>query len=416
MDVARSSALRHKPMRRATYLAAGVVAIALITLGLSRLRPAAPAVDRAALQIDTVKRGSLRREVSGFGTFVPEDVRWISATTQGRVERFVLHPGAPVVAGSIILELSNPQLDLELQDAQLRVQAAEAALENLRVQMQNESLQQKAAAAAIRADYTKAKMQAEMNEALAHERLVSELQRRQSKLDSEQLAVRDEIAQQQLATAADSIKARLAVQQSEVAQARAVLRLKSQQHDELKVRAGLDGILQLVPVETGQQVAPGTNLARVANPARLKAEVKIGQTQARDVQIGQRAEIDTGNGMVGGVVARIDPSVQNGTITVDVALTGELPRGAVPDLAINGTIELERMADVLYISRPAFGQDEGTIALFKLQPNGSAMRVPVKLGRSSVNAVEILSGLNAGDQVVLSDMSAWNSIDRVRLQ
>ena len=416
MDIARPSNRRHKRIRRAIYAIIGLALVGLITLGLSRLQPAAPSVERATVWIDTVKRGPLLREVRGLGTLVPEDIRWIPATTQGRVERILLHPGTSVKAESVILELKNPQLDQELQDAQLKVQAAEASLQNLRVQTQNDYLQQKATGASISGDYSKAKVQAEMNAALAREQLISELTLRQSTVDAEQLAIRHEISQQLLASYADSIKARLAVQQSEVDQARAVLRLKTQQRDELQVRAGLEGMLQIVPVDLGQQVAPGTNLARVANPRRLKAEVKIAETQAKDIQIGQKAHIDTRNGIVDGLVARIDPSVQNGTITVDVALTGDLPKGAVPDLSVDGTIELERMADVLYVGRPAFGQERSTVGLFKLQPGGGATRAQVKLGRSSVNAVEIVSGLNVGDQVVLSDMSAWDAFDRVRLQ
>jgi HlyD family secretion protein len=416
MDIARPSNRRHKRIRRAIYAIIGLALVGLITLGLSRLKPAAPSVERATVWIDTVKRGPLLREVRGLGTLVPEDIRWIPATTQGRVERILLHPGTSVKAESVILELSNPQLDQELQDAELKVQAAEASLQNLRVQTQNDYLQQKATGASISGDYNKAKVQAEMNAALAREQLISELTLRQSTVDAEQLAIRHEIAQQLLASYADSIKARLAVQQSEVDQARAIERLKTLQRDELQVRAGLEGMLQVVPVDVGQQVAPGTNLARVANPRRLKAEVKIAETQAKDIQIGQKAHIDTRNGIVDGVVARIDPSVQNGTITVDVALTGDLPKGAVPDLSVDGTVELERMADVLYVGRPAFGQEHSTVGLFKLQPGGGATRAQVKLGRSSVNAVEIISGLNVGDQVVLSDMSAWDAFDRVRLQ
>jgi HlyD family secretion protein len=259
-------------------------------------------------------------------------------------------------------------------------------------------------------------MQAEMNEALATKQLVSALALRQSKMDAEQLAIRDDIAHQQLASYEESIKARLAVQQSQVDQARAILGLKRRQRDDLKVRAGLDGILQRVPVEVGQQVAPGTNLARVANPGRLKAEIKIAETQAKDVQIGQKVTIDTRNGLVPGIVTRIDPSVQNGTITVDAGLVGDLPRGAVPDLSVDGTIELEKMLDVVYVGRPAFGQEQSTVGLFKVQPDGTATRVQVKIGRISVNAVEILSGLNVGDEVVLSDMSTWDAFDRVRLQ
>jgi len=416
VDIARPSNRRQKRIRRAIYTLVGLAVVGLITLGLSRLKPAAPSVERATVWIDTVKRGPLLLEVRGLGTLVPEDIRWIPATTQGRVERILLHPGTAVKAESVILELSNPQLDQELQDAELKVQAAEASLQNLRVQTQNDYLLQKATGASISGDYSKAKVQAEMNAALAREQLISELTLRQSTVDAEQLAIRHEIAQQLLASYADSIKARLAVQQSEVDQARAILRLKTQQRDELQVRAGLEGMLQVVPVDVGQQVAPGTNLARVANPRRLKAEVKIAETQAKDIQIGQKAHIDTRNGIVEGLVARIDPSVQNGTITVDVALTGDLPKGAVPDGSVDGTIELERMADALYVGRPAFGQEQSTVGLFKLQPGGGATRAQVKLGRSSVNAVEIISGLNVGDQVVLSDMSAWDAFDRVRLQ
>jgi HlyD family secretion protein len=303
-----------------------------------------------------------------------------------------------------------------VQDAALKVQAAEASLANLRVQVQNELLQQKAASATIDADYNKARMQAEMNRALAKDQLVSDLVLKQSELDAEQLKVRQGIAAEQLASRAESSRAQLAVQQSMVDQARAYLQLKEQQRDELKVRAGLEGMLQLVTVDVGQQVAPGTNLARVANPGRLKAEVKIAETQAKDIQIGQRASIDTRNGIVDGRVTRIDPSVQNGTRTVDVSLDGELPKGAVPDLSVDGTIELERLPDVLYMGRPAFGQEASTIGIFKVDPDGvTATRVGVKLGRMSVNTVEVVEGLKVGDKVILSDMSAWDGVDRIRL-
>ena len=416
MDIALPSSIPQKRLRRSLYAIMGLTIVGGITLGLSRLTPAAPGVERATVWIETAKRGPLLREVRGLGTLVPEDIRWIPATTQGRVERIVLRPGEAVRADSVILELTNPQLDQELQEATLKVQAAEASLRNLRVQAEHEYLQQKAAAAHIAAEYHKAKMQADMNEALSKNQLVSALVLRQSQVDAEQLATRDALAQQQLAGYDGSIKARLAVQQSEVDQARALERLKHRQQNELHVRAGLDGILQVVPVDVGQQVAPGTNLARVANPRRLKAAVRIAETQAKDIQVGQTAAVDTRNGIVGGLVARIDPSVRNGTITVDVALTGALPKGAVPDLSVDGTIELERLADVIYVGRPAFGQEQTTVGLFKLQRDGTATRVPVRLGRSSVNAVEILSGLSVGDEVVLSDMSAWDAFDRVRLQ
>jgi HlyD family secretion protein len=416
MDIPRPSNARRKKIRTAVLASFALFVLVLAGVGVSRLKPAAPGVDRATIWIDTVKRGPMVREVRGLGTLVPEDIRWIPATTQGRVEQIVLRPGTAVAAETIILELTNPQLEQELVEARLKVQAAEATLQNLRVQTQNEYLQQKASAASIGAEFNKAKMQAEMNEALAKEKLVSALTLRQSKTDAEQLAIRDEIAKQQLATFEESVQARMAVQQSELDQARALMQLKQRQREELHVRAGLAGTLQLVPVEVGQQVAPGTNLARVANPSRLKAEVKIAETQAKDIQIGQRAKIDTRNGIVDGLVARIDPSVQNGTRTVDVTLLGNLPNGAVPDLSIDGTIELERLPEVLFVGRPAFGQDQSTVGLFKLEHDGSADRIQVKLGRSSVNTIEILSGLAAGDQVILSDMSAWDSYDRVRLQ
>jgi HlyD family secretion protein len=417
MDIARPSNARQKQLKRAGYAAIGLVIVAGVSVGLSRLRPAAPTVDAATLWPDTVKRGPMVRQVRGLGTLVPEDIRWIPATSQGRVERILLRPGTAVKADNVILELSNPQLEQEAQDAELKVQSAEAFMANLRVQMQNDLLQQKAASAGIEADYNKARMQFEMNEALAKDQLVSELILRQSKLDAEQLAVRRDIAQEQLASRAEASRAQLAVQQSAVDQARAVLQLKKREHDDLKVRAGLDGMLQLVPVDVGQQVAPGTNLARVANPARLKAEIKVAETQAKDVQIGQAAQVDTRNGIVNGRVIRIDPSVQNGTRTVDVSLDGELPKGAVPDLSVDGTIELERLANVLFMGRPAFGQDQSTVGIFKVDPDGAeASRVQVTLGKSSVNTVEIVSGLQAGDKVILSDMSAWDAFERVRLK
>jgi HlyD family secretion protein len=417
MDIARPSNARQKQLKRAGYIAIGLLIVAGISVGLSRLRPAAPSVDAATLWPDTVKRGPMVRQVRGLGTLVPEDIRWIPATSQGRVERILLRPGTPVKAGNVILELSNPQLDQETQDAELKVQSAEASLANLRVQVQNDLLQQKAAAAGIEADYNKARMQAEMNEALAKDQLVSELILRQSKMDAEQLAIRRDIAQEQLASRAEASRAQLAVQQSAVDQARAVLQLKRRERDELNVRAGLDGMLQLVPVDVGQQVAPGTNLARVANPARLKAEIKVAETQAKDIQIGQVAQVDTRTGIVNGRVIRIDPSVQNGTRTVDVSLEGELPKGAVPDMSVDGTIELERLANVLYMGRPAFGQEQSTVGIFKVDATGAeASRVQVTLGKSSVNTVEVVAGLQAGDKVILSDMSAWDAFDRVRLK
>jgi HlyD family secretion protein len=356
------------------------------------------------------------REVRGSGSLVPEDIRWIPATTQGRVERILLQPGTAVHPDSVILQLINPQLDQELVDAQLKVKAAEAALKSLEVQTRNEYLQQQAIAANVSAEYTKAKMTAEMNQALAKGQLVSVLTLRQSEADANQLALRSTIADQQRDAYQEVIEAQLAVQHAVVDQTRAMMRLKQQQRDELNVRAGLDGILQIVSVDVGQQVAAGTNLARVANPTRLKAEIKIEETQAKDVQIGQHATIDTHNGVLEGRVSRLDPSVQNGTRTVDLALLDALPNGAVPDLSVDGTIQLERLGDVVQVGLPALAQQQGTLGLFRLQQDGTALRVSVKLGRSSVNAIEVVSGLRVGDQVILSDMSAWGDFDRVRVQ
>ncbi len=417
MDIARPSNVRKKRIRRAIYAFVGLVAVVLVSVGLSKLKPAAPTVERAVVWPDTVKRGPMVRQVRGLGTLTPEDIRWIPATTQGRVEKIILRPGTVVKADNVILELSNPQLEQQLQDAELKLAAAQAGLENLKVVLQNDLLQTQATAAQIEADYNKAKMQAQMNEALAKDQLVSELVLKQSNIEADQLGVRNRIAKEQLESKAGSMRAQLAVQQSAVDQARAVLQLTRQQRDELKVRAGLEGVLQVVPVEVGQQVAPGTNLARVANPSRLKAEIKIAETQAKDIQLGQKAEVDTRNGVMEGRVARIDPSVQNGTRTVDVTLIGDLPRGAVPDLSVDGTIELERLNDVLYMGRPAFGQEQSVVGLFRVTPDGTgADRVQVKLGKSSVNTVEVLSGLKVGEQVILSDMSAYDAYDRIRLR
>jgi len=417
MDIARPSNAKKKRIKQAIYAGVGLLAVVLVSVGLSRLKPAAPTVERAVVWPAKVERGPMVRQVRGLGTLTPEDIRWIPATTQGRVEKIILRPGTQVKSGDVILELTNPQLEQQLQDAQLKLGAAEAGLANIRVQLNNDLLAQRAASASIESDYNKAKMQAQMNEALAKDQLVSNLVLEQSRVDATSLGVRNQISKDQLDSKAASMKAQMDVQQSLVDKARAFLRLTQQQRDELKVRAGLDGMLQLVPVEVGQQVAPGTNLARVANPSRLKAEIKIAETQAKDIQLGQKAEVDTRNGIVEGRVARIDPSVQNGTRTVDVTLTGALPKGAVPDLSVDGTIELERLNDVLFMGRPAFGQDQSVVGLFKIGEDGvNAERVQVKLGRSSVNTIEVLSGLKVGDQVILSDMSAYDAYDRIRLK
>jgi HlyD family secretion protein len=407
-------------MRQIAFAAVAIIVVSVVSYVLANLEPAAPVVEGGTVWEDTVKRGPMVRDVRGLGTLVPEDIRWIPATTQGRVERILLRPGTPVKPDSVILELSNPQLEQELVNAELQLQSAEASLANLRVQVQNDLLNQRATAASIEADFKRAEMQVQMNEALAKDQLISQLQLRQSQLDAQQLAVRNKIAQEQLASRADSARAQLAVQQAAVDQARAVVELRRRERDELRVRAGIDGVLQMIPVEIaeGARVAPGANLARVANPSRLKAEIKVAETQARDIQVGQRAEIDTRiSPFIPGRVVRIDPSVQNGTRTVDVSLDGELPRGAVPDMSVDGKVILEKLDDVVYVGRPAFGADQAVVTLFKKDPEGtSATRVQVRLGRTSVNTVEVVEGLSVGDKVILSDMSAWDAFDRVRLR
>ena len=417
MDIARPSNARQKRIRQVLYVTIGLAAVGLITLGLSRLKPAAPTVDMAVVWPDTVKRGPMVRQVRGLGTLVPEDIRWIPATTQGRVESITLRPGTRVTPDSVILELTNPQVTQAAGDADLQLKAEEANLSNLKVQLQNDYLQQKASAQTIESDYAQAKMQLDMNEALAKDKLVSDLVLRQSKVRADELNSRREIEQTRLKATQDTMQARLSVQQSKVDQMRALVALRHRELNELKVRAGFAGMLQLVPVERGQQVGPGTNLARVADPSRLKAELKIAETQAKDIQIGQSAEIDTRNGTVKGKVIRIDPSVINGTRTVDVSLDGDLPKGAVPDLSVDGTIELERLPDVLFMGRPAFGQEQTMVTLFKIDSDGTyANRTQVKLGVSSVNTVEVLSGLRVGDRVILSDMSQYDAYDRVKLK
>jgi HlyD family secretion protein len=416
VDIARTRP-RSARLRRPLLAAVAVAVVAGVTVGVARLRPAAPTVEAASLWPDTVKRGELVRQVRGLGTLVPEDLRWVAAPSAGRVDRIVVRPGTAVTPETIVLELSNPQLEQEAQEARLKLQAAEAALANLRIQLQSDTLQQRANVAAIENEFQKARMQAEMNAALAERKLVSELVRKQSQLDAEQLAIRRQIANEQLAARGDGGTAQIAVQQSAVDQARAMASLKARQLEDLRVRAGIAGVLQTVAVDVGQQVAPGTSLARVANPGRLKAEIKIAETQAKDVLVGQPASIDTRNGVVSGRVTRIDPSVQNGTRTVDVSLEGPLPKGAVPDLSVDGTIELDRLNNVLFVGRPAFGQEHSQASLFKVEADGMhASRVSVMFGRSSVNAIEVLEGLAEGDRVILSDMSAWDGVDRIRMR
>lgn len=420
MDIQRpASVARQKKMRRILLAAVGVIVIGVVSVVLARLKPAAPTVERATVWVDTVKRGSMLRQVRGLGTLVPVDEarRLIPAATQGRVERILIRPGVEVTPDTIVLELSDPQLQQQLSEAEQQLRGAEADYNSLEARLQNDRLTQRSAAAAVEADYRAAQLQKEVDENLAKDGLVSSLQLKTSTVRADSLATRNKIAQDSISVAEQNIKAQLMAQQARIDQLRSLFTLRRSQVDQLKVRAGMIGVLEQVTVNVGQQVSPGTNLARVADPTRLKAELRIAETQARDLTIGQKAQVDTRNGIIEGTVIRIDPAAQQGTVSVDIQLIGELPRGARPDLSVDGTIELERLDNVLYVGRPAFGQEQSTVGLFKVDATtGEASRAQVQLGRSSVNTIEVLGGLAEGDQVVLSDMSAWDQFDRIRLR
>jgi HlyD family secretion protein len=415
MDIQRDT---RKPRRRRIVMAAaGALALLVVTLGLRRLKPAAPTVDRATLWIDVAKRGEMLRQVRGTGTLVPEVIRWIPAATEGRVEKILVLPGTAVKADTVILELSNSDVSLASQDSALQLKSAEADFISQKVKIEGQRLDEEASLATIESEYNQASREREMNEKLFADGLVSHLVLENSRGKVTELAKRLEIEKKRVAMSDESVGAQLASQKTAVEKVQALSAVRHDQAAQLKVRAGIDGILQQVPVEVGQRVAPGATLAKVAQPDRLKAELKIAETQAKDILAGQPAEIDTRNGVVAGVVSRIDPAVLNGTVTVDVAIRGALPKGARPDLSVDGTIQLEKLDNVLSIGRPAFGQEQSTVGMFVLEPNGKfASRVPVRLGRGSVNAVEVLDGLKAGDQAILSDMSRWDGFNRVRLE
>lgn len=420
MDIQRpASVARKKKLKQMAFAIAGLLVVGLVSVVLARLKPAAPTVERATVWVDTVKRGAMLRQVRGLGTLVPVDEarRWIPASTQGRVERIVLRPGATVTPDTVVLELTDPEARQLLDDAEQQFLAAEADLMSLEAQLQTERLTQRSTAATVEADYHQAQLEKEVNEDLAKDGLVSSLVLKQSTVRAESLATRNSLEQDRVKVTEANIRARLKAQQARIDQLRSLVALRRDNVERLRVRAGMNGVLEQVPVDVGQQVAPGTNLARVADPTRLKAELRIAETQARDLTIGQIAQVDTRNGVIPGKVVRIDPAAQNGTVTVDVELEGALPRGARPDLSVDGTVELERLDNVLYVGRPAFGQEQSTVGLFKLDPEtGEASRVQVQLGRSSVNTIEVMSGLAEGDSVVLSDMSAWDQFDRIRLR
>jgi len=417
MDISRPDLKLKKRRRQYLYAGIGIVALVGIAFGLSAIEPAAPKVSRAQVWVDAVKRGEMKREVRGPGTLVPKEVRWIAAETAARVDRFVVKPGATVTADTVIMELSNPEVMDQLLAARSEVTAAEADHAALRMNLESQVLDQRANMAGIEADYESARLQAEAEAELNQKGIISDINFRRSELTAERLKVRLDIEQERIAKFKDTMAAQLAAGRARIEQLRNTLALRERQADSLKLKAGIDGVLQQVPVEVGQQVAPGTNLARVARPDVLIAELRVAETQAKDVVIGQKVAVDTRNGIVEGLVARIDPAVLNGTVQVDVDLVGALPAGARPDLSIDGTIEIERLADVLYVGRPAYGQPESDTTLFRLDAkSGIATRVPVKLGRASVTVIEVSRGLAEGDQVVLSDTAQWDKYDRLKLQ
>jgi len=392
-----------------------LIVAAGVTLGLSRMKPAAPSVDRATVWIDTVKRGEMLRQVRGIGTLVPEEVRWIPATSEGIIEERRARPGDVAKPDTIILVMSNPDVRQRSTDAELQLKGAEADLANLEATLENDLINQQAQQMSAESEYNKAKLDYEANKELAQDGLIADIILKKSQVTAQELSSKNEMEKKKVESNSKSAAARIGAQQAKVEQLRVAYELRKKQLDELNVRAGVAGVVQQVPVEPGQRVAPGTILAKVAEPGRLKAELQIPETQVKDVAVGQPASIDTRSGIIPGQVIRIDPAAVNGTVKVDVQLNGEYPKGTRPDLSVDGTIDIERLADVLYVGRPAYGQAESTVGIFRLMPNGEANRVQVKLGRSSVNQIEIVEGLRETDQVILSDMSAWDSYDRVRL-
>ncbi len=419
MDIARPEFKTQKRRRQTMIAIAVVVGVAAVSFGVSRLKPAAPTVERGTVWTDTVKRGNMLRQVRGTGSLVPsqEAVRQIPAETEATVVRILMLPGSQVKAGTILLEMSNPQTEQAAVDADLQLKAAEAEYQSLRVKLESDLMSQKAAAATVHADDATAQRQAQTDKSLYDLGVISGLAYKSSKEKADELTTRNNLTTEMLTANERAIQSQMAQQQAKVDQMRTLAQLKQKQLDALKVRAGIDGILVDLPLQVGQHVLPGTMLAKVVEPDHLMATVKIAETQARDVQIGEPASVDTHNGVIAGTVMRVDPAVQNGTVTVDVKLTGELPKGARPDLSVDGTIDLERMDNVLYVGRPAFGQENSTISLFKLSPDSqTAQRVPVKVGRASVNSIQVIEGLHEGDTVILSDMSRWDNTDRVRLE
>lgn len=422
MDVPVSPEIRlRRKRRRWLSVGAAIVGFALALLEWSWLRPAAPVVEKSSIWMDTVKRGTMLRQARGNGTLVPEDIRWIPTINAGRVEQILILPGTRVTADSILVVLSNPEVDQAVFDVEWQLKGAEAELAKLHVQLNTDKLTEMKAVASAEADYSGAKLEFEVENELAKAGLAAAVTLKKARTKAEELARLMEIERERLSAFADSSKASLQVQDAKIAQLRAQLDLKRRQQTALKIRAGMDGVLQRLgdpanPLQLGQQLAAGAAVARVANMTKLKAAIRIAESQARDIQLDQPAEIDTRNGVITGHVVRVDPAVENGTVAVDVAFDAPLPRSARPDQSVDGTIQLERLDNVMYVGRPVQGQSDVQIGLFKVVDKGrAAVRVPVKLGRSSVSTIEIIGGLQLGDQIILSDMSQWDAHDRLRL-
>ena len=417
MDIARPEL---KQLRQRRRILIGVISAALLSaaaIAVARLEPAAPQVDRQSVWIDTVKRGDLLREVRGPGQLVPKEIRWISADAASRVERVLVRPGAKVDADTLILELRNPEIDDQMLSARAAFEAAKADLQARKIQLQSQILDQKANFASVQADHEGAKLQAEAEAELNQRGIVSSLQYRQTQLRADQLAVRLDIERQRIDMLGTNLDAQMSAERARLDQLQSTYELRKRQAEALHVRAGMSGIVQIIAVEEGQQVIPGANLARVARPDVLRAELRVPETQAKDVKLDQIVRVDTRNGIVPGRVVRIDPAVLNGTVQVDVDLEGALPPGARPDLSVDGTIEIEKLSNVMFVGRPAFGQAETTTTLFRLEPDGDgARRVPVELGRASVSLIEIARGLEPGDRVILSDTTSYDQHDRLRLR
>ncbi len=416
MDIQRKDAGRKRLIRRVIYVAVLIVAIGAIGVGLGKLKPAAPTVERGTVWMDTVKRGPMVRNCRGLGTLVAEDILIIPAETDGRVAKRLMLPGVNVKADTPIMVLTNPDLEVAMNDFEWQVKQAKANYEDLRVRLLSQQIDQRSLVTKTGSEFNQAKLTLDRDRQLLKLNLKSDLEVRLSEAKYDELVSRLENEKQRLDILAQSITAQLDAQKVQIEKLQAQYELKKRQFAQLTVRAGTVGLLQQLSVEVGQHVTAGTALARVSQPWKLKAELKIPETQAKDIQFGQIAQIDTRNGIIPGTVMRIDPAAVNGTVTIDVKLQGALPQGARPDLSVDGVIELERLADVVYVGRPVFGQPNSQITLFKLEDDGKgANRIPVKLGRTSVNTIEIIEGLKVGDQVILSDMSAWDAQNRIRL-